>query len=46
MAEQSAFDIPDENTEDNKEMVAAPGTSDILKDPFSTDIINNEYGFS
>ena len=44
--EQSAFDMPEENTEDNKEMSDAPNTNDIMKDPFSNDIINNEYGFS
>ena len=39
--------MPEEDmTEENKEAVAATGTESILKDPFSTDVINNEYKFS
>ena len=39
--------MPEENTEENKDVtMVTDNTNDILKDPFSADIINNEYKFS
>ena len=35
----------EEMTEENKQMASA-GIESIMKDPFSADIVNNEYKFS
>ena len=38
--------MAEENTEENKDVTMVTEMNDILKDPFSADIINNEYKFS